>query len=206
MSLTTYKPTSVFARAVELAEASVEYRPEDHANPPTELPEEQTAETLDTVLRWHGALDAVWEASNRLKRALGATGPLDGEDHLRQEAPVTWEAFQSRFKYANHSPVVRNALWKLANAAVDLSGYATVRVQAPVYRERGLRLLAHGLAQLWSGLTGPQRDVVRYLLVRSHVAVGWPPAPSAEPPPYDGPPDIPDADQYRVIDVGGGFI
>src|SRR5262245_60618783 len=205
MSLTKFDPPTIFACGVELAEATANYRPEEHAHIPAQPANHHTAESLEAVLRWHQARDAIEEASNRLKRALGAKGPLDADDLLRADGPPTWEEFRGQFKYAAHEPTVRRALWKLANAAVDLSGYSTVRVPDPLMRERGLRLLAQGLAQLWAGMTNPDREKVRSSLAKAHAALGWPPEPAGEPPSYAGPGGIAETDQYRVIDQAGGF-
>jgi hypothetical protein len=205
--LVTFDLCAAFACATDLAKATADYRPDDYAellgaqsNPGADV-------NLELQIRWHEALDAILNESNRLKRVLGATGPLDAADCLRERSTQsTWEAFESQFKYAGHPPMIRQALWKLANAAVDLSGYASVRVQDQSMRERGLRLLRQGLSQLWEGMDGNSRTEVRALLVQTSSALGWPAVSTQEPPSYDGPNELGDADRRRIIDEAAGFI
>jgi hypothetical protein len=194
MSLATFDLVTVFACSVELAQATKDYRPTDFPNVTTEGPDRFNDEgeiwsdeggVVAARLQWHRALDAIVVSSNRLKRALGATGPLDVSDQLRDKTKPAWEGFQNQFKYCSHSQGVRHALWKLANAAVDLTGYATVREPDAKLRERGLSLLGQGLSQLWANLSGDEREAVRPLLPRSSAALGWSPNPEGEPPIHD---------------------
>jgi hypothetical protein len=205
MSLASYDLTLVFNCAVELAEATDSYRPDEYAPILATSPPDRLEEDADAVGCWHEVLDAIELASNRLKRALGAKGPLDSADYLRDQSTPTWEEFQSHFKYSAHPPTVRQALRKLANAAIDLSGYASIQIPELSMRERGMRLLQQGLAQLWAGMTAAQRAEVKPLLARTHVAFGWPANPTEEPPRYAGPEGMAVEDQYRVIDTTGGF-
>jgi hypothetical protein len=194
MSLATFDLVTVFACSVELAQATKDYRPTDFPNVTTEGPDRFNDEgeiwsdeggVVAARLQWHRALDAIVVSSNRLKRALGATGPLDVSDQLRDKTEPAWEGLQNKFKYCSHSQGVRHALWKLANAAVDLTGYATVREPDAKLRERGLSLLGQGLSQLWANLSGDEREAVRPLLPRSSAALGWSPNPEGEPPIHD---------------------
>jgi hypothetical protein len=89
---------------------------------------------------------------------------------------------------------------------MDLSGYSVVQEQDETLRERGLRLLSQGIAQLWEGLNRAEKKSVKALLRRTHAALGWPSNPGREPPPYTGPEDVPVEDSYRAIDVYGGFV
>jgi hypothetical protein len=219
MALTTYDLKQVFDCAVELAQATAAFQPEEHldvpvepAEPPAEFasgaePDRPDAASYsDRITRWYLALDAIVEAGNRLKRSLGATGALDATDRLLKKVPPAWEAFQDRFRNAGHPTPVRRALLKLANAAVDLSGYALYRVQDPVLRERGTRLLAQGLGQLWEGFSTTEKEASRGLLPQSNAALGWPPDPAAEPSPYAGPDEIAPDDRNRIMDSALGFV
>jgi hypothetical protein len=212
MSLTTFDLPVIFACGVELAQATANYRPEDYQGP-AEMPEDFTdgslseseaISSLGATMKWHDAMDAIVQASNRLKRALGATGPLDAGDQLHNKAEPTWENFQNQFKYVAHPPKVRQALRKLASAAMDLSGYATIRVPDEMMRERGMRLLGQGLAQLWSGIGPNEREAVTPFLPQTTAALGWPPSSDCDPPPYDGPEELTEC--FRVVDITGGFV
>jgi hypothetical protein len=203
MPLTTFDLRAVFACGAELAEASAAYHPEEHTAAANA--DRGTPDGLALNDAWHRALDQNAEAANRLKRCLGARGPLDAADRCHQPGPTVWDEFRSEFKYAAHPLGVRRALWKLANAAADLGGYAEAREPNPVWRERGVRLLRQGLAQLWGGLDPAEREGLRPALVGTHESLGWPPAATADPPPYDGPDEIDLADRYRVVDMTHGF-
>jgi hypothetical protein len=205
MHLVRFDLRSVFSCSVELATATADYDPGDHAavlsggDPPADDSQEHDA----SVLRWHQCLDGIHLAANRLKRALGAEGPLDAGDALQNGEKATWEYIRptNRFKYADHPAGVRKALFKLANAAADLGGYAAHTVQAPPLRERGLRLLTQGLAQIWDGLNEGERKHAEPLLSETSRALRWPSNPRKRPGLYKGPVDIELADQYRVVDA-----
>lgn len=205
MSRTSYDLVATFRCAVELAQAVACYPPAGGgatAGPPGARAEGER----DIDWTGHQARDAIDAAAKRLKRELGARGPRAAGDVPPAHGPLTWEGFRSEFKDAAHPRAARQALWKLANAAADLSGYADLRTEDPALRGRGLRLLRQGLAQLWGGLTAPQREQLRPLLAPAHVAVGWPPDRGADPPPYDGPARLADEDRDRVLDLAGGFV
>lgn len=144
MSLVAFNLCSLFASAVELAEATAEFDP-------CEFEDLNDDADLTVQCRWHDKLDAIELAANRIKRVLGAKGPLEAADVLIDNSPVTWTEFDSQFRYADHSPVIRCAFIKLANAAIDLSGYASTltslytnpRAKSDVFR----RLPKSGLEQ-----------------------------------------------------------
>lgn len=210
MSLKTFDLPMIFASGLELAQATANFRREDY---PTILPElvgdfsdedeSETKTAVDVILRWHRELNAIVHASARLKRALGATGPLDVADQLRNKGMPMWEEFFNRFKYAAHPAKIRKALCKLTDSAADLSGYATLPNPDAELRQRGLRLLQQGLADLWSGLSSDEREKARPLLTQTSVAIGWHPDLEGQ-----APVDQPDDDSvscFRVVDFSGGF-
>jgi hypothetical protein len=138
------------------------------------------------------------EETQRLKRSLGATGPLEFADGETDTGPK-WESYDQHFNNCSHDRVLRLALLKLATAAIDLSGFATWREWQGHMRETGLRLLAWGLAQLWEGMSADERSGVRDRLPRAHKAIGWPADPATDPRPYEGPEETPLPDQCRII-------
>ncbi len=122
MSLRDYGLRTILQCAAELVEAVQDYdlvlqssASSDHAEDQTRDPDKE--------------LEAIEEASNRLKRALGANGPLGMRERLSQNSTPSWPEFDQQFQYAQHSKKTRQALWKLANAGIDLSGFA--RLQEP---------------------------------------------------------------------------
>jgi hypothetical protein len=200
MSLTAFDLPAIFGAAVELAEATAAV-PEDFAKTePLDLDSNQNPRA--EWLHWHDALDSIVGAALRLKVAQGAVTetPILGQTLVR-----TWPAFHERFQTAKHSAPVRRALWKVANAAVDLSGYAAARQPDQLLRERGLRLLRQGLAQVWDGLANAERQAVETQLRTASKALGWPANPKKNPPPYDGPADMDPADEYRVLNLSGYY-
>lgn len=146
------------------------------------------------------------EESARLKRALGATGPLTSKHRLAEydepnaDNAVNWKSFELQFENADHDRVIRLSLQKLATAAVDLSGFVTWHKPEWRMRESGLQLLTWGLAQLWEGMPSGERASVRHYLMRTHAAIGWP-IDATKPANYDGPETIPVQYQYRIFDT-----
>ena len=133
-----------------------------------------------------------------MKRALGATGNLHDVD-VNSEPDSEWPQFDNKFNNSAHPKIVRHALRKVATAAIDLSGFARWRERQWSMHSTGMRLLTHGLAQLWEGLSTEERLKVHHHLKTTHKAAGWPSSPDSEPGPYAGPDDFPPADEYRVI-------
>jgi hypothetical protein len=154
MSLTTFDLPMIFTCGIELAQATANFRPEDFPKILAELggdfsddeDESETAAAVDATLRWHAGLDGILKTSNRLKRALGATGPLDAGDQLHDKTTPEWKELKNHFKYAAHSAKAQKALCHLSYAAVDLSGYASDRDPEAAQRQHGLNLLRQGLA------------------------------------------------------------
>lgn len=188
---------TIFRCAVELAEAAAGLPETEWADVPANC-EGPTSPIFERQMEASRRLTRVEEETERLKRSLGATGPLGHADGRKDSGPK-WESYDKRFNNTTHDRVARLALMKLATAAIDLSGFATWREWQWHMRETGLRLLAWGLAQLWEGMSGDERSRVRDRLQRTHNAVSWPTDPAADPLAYDGPEDIPLPYQYRVI-------
>jgi hypothetical protein len=195
--LSQFDLPNVFRCAAELAEAAAALDPTEWA----QLPVDIDGPASPHFERWterHRLLERVEEEAARLKRTLGATGPLDfprGET----DASPRWESYDQHFNSTTHDRVVRLALTKLATAAIDLSGFATWRDWQWPMRETGLRLLTWGLAQLWEGMSAAERSAVRDRLSHTHQAIGWPPNPATDPPAYDGPEEIPLPDRHRTV-------
>jgi hypothetical protein len=188
---------TIFHCAVELAEAAAALDPAEWASLPVNI-EGPGSPDFERWMERHRRLGRVGEETQRLKRVLGATGPLE---HAAGEtaAGPEWESFDQRFNNCTHDRVVRLALLKLATAAIDLSGFATWREWQWSMRETGVRLLTWGLAQLWEGMSGEERSGVRDRLQRTHRAIGWPADAATDPTAYAGPEEIPLPDQYRII-------
>jgi hypothetical protein len=203
MALVSFDLKLLFETAVELLLHTIRF-PHQELLPPS-LSETNTPNSSPEVGEWHRRLDAIEQSSNRLKRCLGATGPLDSHDLRQHPSQPTWQAFLDRFKYVAHSPLVRKAFLKLAFAAIDLNGYCCVQTPIELFRERGLQLLHWGIVQLWEGMNPLERNQVRSCFSQTIQAMGWPADRSSDPPPYDGPDDIPSDETYRVIDTDGGF-
>jgi hypothetical protein len=194
--LTLDLPT-IFRCAVEVAEAAACLTETEWADLPANC-DGPGSPFFERQMEASRRLRRIEEEAERLKRSLGATGPLGHADDEKDGGPE-WDSFEQDFNNCTHDRVVRLAQTKLATAAIDLSGFATWREWQWHMRETGLRLLAWGLAQLWEGMSGEERSRVRDRLSRTHEAVGWPADPATDPPPYDGPEEIPLPDQYRII-------
>jgi hypothetical protein len=188
---------TVFRCGVELAEAAVVLGPTEWASFPIEI-EGPSSPHFERWMERHNRLRRIEEETHRLKRSLGATGPLEFRDGETDGGPK-WECYNRQFKETDHERIVRLSLVKLATAAIDLGGFATWREPLWDMRERGLRLLVWGIAQLWEGMSEAERSKVRDRLSRTHKAIDWPGNPTADPPAYDGPEEIPLPDQYRVV-------
>jgi hypothetical protein len=192
--------TSIFRCAVELAEAAATLNPSEWADFPAEI-NDPTGPASPLYPQWMERDDRsrrIEEESIRLKRALGATGRLKYIEKMAVPDPK-WENYDERFANTSHDRIVRLALTKLATAAMDLSGFATWREWQWAMRETGLRLLTWGVAQLWEGMSDDERAQVQGYFCRTHRAVGWPDDPENMPTRYDGPDEIPDQDQCRIV-------
>jgi hypothetical protein len=187
----------VFRCAVELAEAAAALNPSDWADVPVDI----SGPDSPYFDRWderHRRLHRIEEESVRVKRSLGAIGPLRFRDVQSDDGPK-WESYDQNFNDTAHDRIVRLALNKIATAAVDLSGFATWREWQWNMRDTGLRLLTWGLAQLWEGMSTTERPAERDQLSRTRIATGWPSDATKAPPTYDGPDEIPLPDQYRIV-------
>lgn len=188
---------NIFRCAVELAEAASNLTEQQWADLPANC-EGPTSRHFERQMEASRRLRRIQEETERLKRSLGATGPLEFRGGETDGGPE-WESYLQRFNNTSHDRIVRLALLKLATAAIDLSGFATWREWQWHMRETGLRLLTWGLAQLWEGMSGDERSRARDRLPRTHKAIGWPDDRTNEPRPYDGPEEIPLPDQYRIV-------
>jgi hypothetical protein len=195
--LSHFELPTIFRCAVELAEAAAGLTETEWADVPANC-EGPTSPIFERQMEASRRLRRIEEETERLKRSLGATGPLGHADGEKDGGPK-WESYHRRFNNTTHDRIARLALTKLATAAIDLSGFAYWREWQWHMRETGLRLLAWGLAQLWEGMSGEERSRVRDHLPRTHKAIGWPADPATDPRSYDGPEEIPLADQYRII-------
>lgn len=188
---------TIFRCSVELAESATALDPTEWASLPVDI-EGPGSPVFDRWMERHRRLQRIGEETERLKRSLGATGPLEFRGGETDGGPK-WESYDQRFNNTDHDRVIRLSLCKLATAAIDLSGFATWREWQWYMRETGLRLLAWGLAQLWEGMSDTERSKVRDRLSRTHKAIGWPANPATDPPAYAGPDEIPLPDQYRIV-------
>jgi hypothetical protein len=208
MSLAQIDLPGIFRAAAELAVAVPQYCPENHpailaaqADPlhdPGSVP-------IDDQVAWHRCLDRITDAANRLKRALGATGPLSVRFLNDPREPPAWQQYVERFEYTNYPRPVRQGLVRLAFAAIDLSGYAENVTTPAAWRLRGIRLLAEGLAQVWGGMSAGEREAVRPVLSALCPIIGWPSDPHREPPAITGSEDYYPSDEPRCIDEANGF-
>jgi hypothetical protein len=194
--LTHFDLPTIFRCAVELAEAAARLTEAEWADLPADC-EGPASPIFERQMEASRRLRRIEEETERLKRSLGATGPLQNVDIERNGDPK-WESYDQRFNNTMHDRFVRLALTKLATAAIDLSGFATWREWQWHMREVGMRLLAWGLAQLWEGMSGDERSRVRHYLPRTHKAISWPTDAANEPTPFDGPEEIPLLEQYRI--------
>jgi hypothetical protein len=208
MSLTTLRLTAVVRAAAELAQATDQYQPGDHPEilaAQADPLHARGSASVDAQLCWSDALDRIVEAANRLKVALGASGSLRPADIRDDGPPPSWHNLQSRFFATDYSPPVRAGLRRLANAAMDLSGYATVIQPPELMRVRGLAGLDRGLRQIWPALAPGERKEVRSELAVLRRILAWAGKPPADPPRYGGPMDLTAEEESRVIDEIGGF-
>lgn len=186
----------IFRCAVELTEAAACLDQSEWADLPVDV-EGPNSPHFQRWIERSSRLRRIEEESERLKGAMGASGPLGYWDSLSEATP-TWPSYDQRFANTAHDRTIRLALEKLATAAIDLSGFATWREVQWGMHETGIRLLRQGLAQLWEGMAYQERSAVRDRLRRTRRLLGWP-SNLKSPAPYDGPDEIAPQEQYRVI-------
>jgi hypothetical protein len=192
----------IFRTAVDLAEAAEAVTESEWANAPVDIlvaelgignsatakmPAKNTASSKD-IDRWydrHKLLDRIMDECIRLKTLLGASGPLD-DCELEKGTKPSWVSYDQKFSNSIHDRSVRTALYQLAVSAVFLSGFAYWRRWHWDFRDDGIRLLTHGLANLWNGMTEDARVDVHDCLHRTRRVLGWP-ADLSNPERYDGP-------------------
>jgi hypothetical protein len=180
MSVVKLDLTYIFHVAVELGSSVKDYQrssPPPLSPPKTITPEREA---------WHEQLDCIREAAAHLKRILGATGRVDYSQLLDGSTSPSWANFGNQFQGVAHPRPVRYGLLRLAYAAIDLSGYAECHDPPPEWRDRGLKLLADGLSQIWSGLSEDEKKVVRPLFPELRLCTAWPPRGVRNPPPFAG--------------------
>lgn len=171
----------VFRAAVDLAEAVARLpEPEHVGDPAPPHPKRPGA-----WQQW----EALEEETQRLKRLLGATGPL-GLVRGGPDAGATWPIYDRRFADCGHDRRVRRGLLALADASILLAGFGEW-VDWGMRRD-GCQLLGRGLAMVWAGLSADERARVRDCLPRIHVAVGWPAS-------CEVPEDLPPPTEHRII-------
>lgn len=186
----------IFRRAVELTEAAASLDQSDWANLPVDI-EGPNSPHFQRWIERSNRLRRIEEESERLKRAMGASGPLRYWDSLSEATPM-WPSYDQRFVNTVHDRTIRLALVKLATAAIDLSGFATWREVQWGMHQTGIRLLRQGLAQLWEGMAYQERSAVRDRLRQTRRLLGWP-SNLKSPASYDGPDEIAPEEQYRVV-------
>lgn len=198
---------AILRASAELIDTTTSYRPEDHTEvlaaqaDPAKAPEP----SVETRLRWHDALDAILEAANRLKVALGATGELRPGRARESNLPAIWEHFDSDFVNVDHPRAARFGLLRIARAAVELSGYARRKRPPTHMRECGLSFLERGARLVWPALTAHERDEVRHLLPTFRSAFSWSGAADDLPPVWAGALELDDAESYGMWDRPGGY-
>lgn len=194
---------AILRAVAELANAAVAYRPENHpeiisaqANPGA-----VDAPSVEEQFAWHADLDAILDAANRLKRALGATGELRPGRVLADKEPAAWRHFGLCFVDTDYARPVRAGLYRLAIAAVDLSGYAVLKQPLEPWRVGAMRFLGEGIRQIWGALSEIERDEVNELrsVFRRHFQ--WTGEPDAPPPVWAGSVEIVPEDEYRSINL-----
>jgi hypothetical protein len=204
MPLETLNLPAVLRAAAELVEAAACYRPEDHPDilaaqaAPCGTPRPSVA----SQLHWHEALDAIRDAANRLKRALGATGELRPGRVRAEATPAAWRHLDSEFQDLDYARSVRVGLRRMALAAVDLSGYAELKQPPEEWRQQALAQLGRGVVQVWPALAAEERGEAQPLLPTFQQAFGWPDGPDHAPPAWSGPVELAAEEEYRIIDLG----
>lgn len=178
----------VFRAAVDLAEAVARLSEPEHVDDPTPPHPERPG----TWQQW----EAIEEETQRLKRLLGATGPL-GLVRGGPDAGATWPIYDRRFADCGHDRRVRRGLLALADASILLAGFGEWVNWG--MRGDGCQLLGRGLAMVWAGLSADERARVLDCLPRTHAAVGWPADPAADPVPCEVPEDLPPPAEHRVV-------
>ncbi len=186
----------IFRCSVELAEAAALLPHSEWADVPVDIEDPQSP-YFERWMELDIRLDRVKQESERVKRSLGAFGSLEYVAPAASDRP-TWPSYQQRFANTVHDRTVRLALLKLATAAIDLSGFAKWLELQWSMRDKGVRLLSQGLAQLWAGMSVQERSAVQDRLPRTQKSINWPNSIN-DPEDYSGPEEIELQDQFRII-------
>lgn len=193
-------PTVLRATA-ELIEATNSYCPEDHPEILAAQAGDARELSFEMQFRWHDALDAIRDAANRLKRALGATGELRPGRVRAETTPAAWRHFDSNFLDLDYARSVRVGLRRMALAAVDLSGYAELKEPPVVWRHQAFAQLGRGIIQIWPALSLEEAGETRPLLPLFRQTFGWSGLADQPPPTWSGPIEIAHEEEYRCIDL-----
>ncbi|MEZ6141069.1 MAG: hypothetical protein R3B84_10905 [Zavarzinella sp.] len=193
---------TIFRAAVELAETIAGipegiFDVEDTAENMPQNYEELVSPKFEWIFEKEKYTRRIREETQRLKLSLGAIGPLEFRNGETDGGPQ-WDSYKQRFINTVHDRVVRLALYKLALAAIDLSGFGYWKGQQQM-RESGFQLLKWGLAQLWKGMSKTERELVRDRLSHTEKVIGWPSDENNDPMAYNGPEEIPISHQNRII-------
>ncbi len=207
MSLTPLNLPDVVRTAAELTEFTVAYNPSDHAAliEAQNDPDPNHSACVEQQFAWHADLDRIVESANRLKRALGASGELNCASIRDDNGQPSWPNMQNTFENTIYKRDERIGLKRLANAAIDLSGFACVKHPQERLRQLGLKELNNGLRQLWPALTPGERKQVQPEITQLRRVFKWSGKPTADPPKYTGPTEITDEELFRVIDPNGFY-
>src|SRR6516165_3614705 len=101
---------TIFRCAVELAEAAAGLTETEWADLPANC-EGPTSPIFERQMERSCRLQRIEDETQRLKRSLGATGPLEFRGGETNGGP-RWESFEQRFNNTSHDRIVRLALLK----------------------------------------------------------------------------------------------
>src|SRR5262245_31168079 len=113
--LSRFDLVTVFRCGVELGEAASQLTEQEWADVPANCTGPGSSH-FQRQMEASRRKQRIEEEAQRLKRILGATGPLEFRGGESDDGP-TWESYDRRFNDASHDRVVRLALMKLATAA-----------------------------------------------------------------------------------------
>jgi hypothetical protein len=166
--LDSFDLSLVFRCGVDLAQSVADVVPSEWESLHVDI-EGPESPDFERWLERHRRLDRIEQNSTRLKLVLGYNPPAD-----QTVSSARWESFDQHFTITQHDESTRLALDRMAMAAIDLSGFAVCREWQWQMRERGLRLLTQGLAQLWDGLTAKEKSSLSDCLSQTRRAIDWP--------------------------------